>query len=292
MSDLVLHSYDDPQRFERDVEGFLLESEAANGLPLGLLSGLRAGEWEAPYLAAVTRGPRPGHPLALVAMRTPPYALVLCVPADAAALELLADDLHRALGTQGLPGVLGPEPAAGAFAEMWSARRACEAELSMSQRIYRCSAATSVGGVPGMLRPATGADRPLTRAWLQAFHDASHPREPFDAEKAADRWLRSTARSLWYWEDRGEPVAMVGASGPTPNGIRISAVYTPPERRRRGYASAAVADLTQRLLDEGRAFCTLFTDLSNPTSNKIYRGVGYQPVLDVAMYGFADAASD
>ena len=53
-----------------------------------------------------------------------------------------------------------------------------------------------------------------------------------------------------------------------------------PEFRGRGYASNCVAALTQKMLDQGRKFCFLYTDLSNPTSNKIYQQIGYRPVCD------------
>ena len=74
---------------------------------------------------------------------------------------------------------------------------------------------------------------------------------------------------------------MAVAKGATRNGIRIGYVYTPPESRARGYASALVAAVSQKMLDEGFAFCVLYTDLSNPTSNAIYARVGYEPVADV-----------
>jgi hypothetical protein len=38
------------------------------------------------------------------------------------------------------------------------------------------------------------------------------------------------------------------------------------------------------LLDSGRRYCLLFTDLANPTSNQIYRQIGYWPVCDVDLY--------
>ena len=50
--------------------------------------------------------------------------------------------------------------------------------------------------------------------------------------------------------------------------------------RGRGYASNAVADLSARLLDEGKQHCSLFTDKANPTSNRIYRAVGYVPICE------------
>lgn len=67
-------------------------------------------------------------------------------------------------------------------------------------------------------------------------------------------------------------------------------MYTPPERRGRGYASNNVAAASQAQLDSGLRFLFLYTDLSNPTSNRIYRDIGYQPVCDVDEYRFEDPA--
>jgi predicted GNAT family acetyltransferase len=100
-----------------------------------------------------------------------------------------------------------------------------------------------------------------------------------------DRWLAGRGRTLHLWED-GEVVSLVGAGGRTPNGIRIGPVYTPPAARRRGYASALFAAVSQAELDAGRRFCFLFTDLANPTSNHIYQAIGYEAVRDVDAYGF------
>ena len=69
--------------------------------------------------------------------------------------------------------------------------------------------------------------------------------------------------------------------------MRVGPVYTPPAERRRGYAGALVAALSQQLLDTGREFCFLFTDQANPTSNHIYQQIGYAPVCDVAQYRLA-----
>jgi predicted GNAT family acetyltransferase len=92
---------------------------------------------------------------------------------------------------------------------------------------------------------------------------------------------------LLLWEDEGEPVSLAGWGGPTPNGIRIGPVYTPPELRSRGYATALTAELSQRLLDGrlyqgGRQFCFLYTDLANPTSNAIYERIGYRLAAEAA----------
>jgi hypothetical protein len=102
----------------------------------------------------------------------------------------------------------------------------------------------------------------------------------------ADRWLRRLGRTLYLWHDEGRPVSMAGAGGLTPHGIRVGPVYTPPDLRGRGYASNLVAGVSQAQLDAGRTFVFLFTDLGNPTANKIYQAIGYEPVIDMDEYEF------
>jgi hypothetical protein len=106
-----------------------------------------------------------------------------------------------------------------------------------------------------------------------------------------DRSFRTGSRTWYLWDDEGA-VSVAASGGPTPNGIRIGPVYTPPELRRRGYASAVTAATSQAELDRGRRFIFLFTDLSNPTSNKIYQQIGYEPVIDVDQLTFVPVSED
>jgi predicted GNAT family acetyltransferase len=95
------------------------------------------------------------------------------------------------------------------------------------------------------------------------------------------------AEGLGVWDDGG-PVPVAARSRPTPTGASINLVYTPPKNRGRGYATACVAALSRRLLDFGKTFCTLFTNLANPTSNKIYRRVGYRLIADFVEIRFRE----
>ncbi len=51
---------------------------------------------------------------------------------------------------------------------------------------------------------------------------------------------------------------MVQKAGKTPNRNLVNFVYTPPELRRRGYATECVAKLSKNILEEGNRFCFLF----------------------------------
>jgi len=73
---------------------------------------------------------------------------------------------------------------------------------------------------------------------------------------------------------------------PLVNGISVSLVYTPPELHKKGYATATVAALSYLQIEAGWQFVSLYTDLSNPTSNSIYQKIGYRSVCDSKEYLF------
>jgi predicted GNAT family acetyltransferase len=91
---------------------------------------------------------------------------------------------------------------------------------------------------------------------------------------------------LWLWEMEGQPVCLVGHQATVFGSTRVGPVYTPSEHRGHGYASALTAFVSRRILDRGSAAC-LYTDLANPTSNKIYAAIGYEPVADFVRYDFS-----
>jgi len=281
---MKLMRFTDPAEFYRQASPFLLAREADHNLILGLCADLMRNRFlygsDPPYFAAVEHT---GSVVA-AALMTPPFRPALSHVEAPEALALLAADL--AAEYQTLPGVLGPKPHSEAFAALWQQPRGQTYHLGRAMRIFQLTRVRPVRGVPGRLRRATGADRELLVEWFGAFQrEALGEDDDTGVAQSIERWLTGADRALYLWED-GQPVSMAGAGGPTPHGIRISAVFTPPERRRRGYASALVAAASQEQLDGGRRFCFLFTDLGNPTSNHIYQEIGYQPVCDMDEYHF------
>ncbi|MFJ9947772.1 GNAT family N-acetyltransferase [Kitasatospora sp. NPDC091207] len=96
---------------------------------------------------------------------------------------------------------------------------------------------------------------------------------------------RTADGRLHLWEDGGTPVAMAGNSPVIAGMSRIGPVYTPGERRGRGYASGVTAAATAHALAQGATEVLLYTDLANPTSNSIYQQLGYRPVEDCLTVG-------
>jgi predicted GNAT family acetyltransferase len=228
-----------------------------------------------------------GRPVA-AAIRTLPYNVIVADARDDAAVDALVAAV--AAEDPDAPGAVGNVPTIERFTETWARVAATEARRTMAQGVFALERVRRVPVAPGGSRPVTAADRDLLFAWFEAFTAEALPDEPSDSERLLaflDRRIAGGPRSgIWLWEHEGEPVAMSGYGGPTPHGIRIGPVYTPPEQRGRGYATALVAAQSAWLLTTGRRFCFLYTDLANPTSNAIYERIGYERVADAAMYIF------
>ncbi len=285
-------TYPTARDFLAAVQTTLEANEALHSLVLGVcmhLARLPEPPREPPYLAAVWDQER----LALAAMMIPSHNLVLAPTelADDRALAALAEDLQ---GRQrGVPGVQAPVPHARRFAEIWCERRGCRCQRIRRLAILALEEVIPPRPAPGHLRSATQDEIPQVTEWLLAFQQEALPEEAEQEE--ARRRIPELARRvveagrLFLWDHQG-PVSMVALSRPTRHGVTINMVYTPPEHRGRGYASNAVARLSQRLLDEGYRFCTLFVDLANPISTRLYRSIGYHPVAEVEVYRFQPAA--
>ncbi|MGZ4360012.1 MAG: GNAT family N-acetyltransferase [Gaiellaceae bacterium] len=286
MTALVLTRHETADSLLAQAGGYLTHREAEHNLLLGICGQLRPApqpRWRDAYLAHVQAGTE----VVAVAMRTPPHNLVLSEVDRHDAVDLLVDDAAQT--EPELPGVLGPKEASRRFADLWQERVGRAASRGMAQRIFCCERVLEPPAPGGAMRRAQGADRPLLVDWFGRFLVETFAELRSQPEQSVDYALERPGREGPYlWEDPS-PVALAGCGSPTPNGIRIGPVYTPHEHRRRGYASALVAELTQHLLAGGTRFCFLFTDLANPTSNRIYRRIGYEAVTDVDEYRFATA---
>ena len=182
-----------------------------------------------------------------------------------------------------LPGVNGEAATAAQFAGHWAERSKRAARPIQAQRIYELEQVVPARAVEGRLCPATDDDRQTLVEWFEAFQaEAGERGGGGDLAHLVERRLQ--AQQLWLWEDQG-PVAMAGLSEAVAGVVRVGPVYTPPLRRNHGYASALVAAVSTATCSNGHR-CILYTDLANPTSNSIYRAIGYRAVAEVLRYEF------
>jgi hypothetical protein len=271
---ITVRSYDDVQPFSSAVRDFLHWQPILHNLILTIIDGRLTHPEPGRYWAAFRGGRVVG--VALQSPLTYPATIVPMEPDVAAALVDAITDAAIVL-----PGVNGEAGTAASFAGQWTERNKSGAFPVQGLRLYELIELLSGPSVDGQLRNATTADRDLAVSWLKHFYVETKMPPP-NAESLIDTAL-ATGR-LWLWQT-GSIVSMAMHSQPIEKVVRISGVYTPPEQRSRGYAAACVHGLSSHLTQAGNR-CMLYTDLGNPTSNSIYRRIGYKAVAEAIHYRF------
>jgi uncharacterized protein len=264
--------------FYDEVETFLLNQEDRAGLMLGNSLRFRDKVWEQekPLLATVKKNGE----IMLAAMLIPPYALLLLEKDEAdgvAAVPHLVEYLVKE--DYAIPKVNSPKAVGKAFSEHWSSAHQLEKKVLMDLRLYTLKSVVQPAVRPGKLRQATSEDLVFLPQWIVEM--TGEVNQLMMHDEAKDYAKTGVENGfLFIWEDEGKAVSMASKTRPNIKGVSVNLVYTPKELRGKGYASACVAALSDYLLKEGYEFCTLYTDLANPTSNKIYQNIGYAPVCD------------
>jgi len=207
---------------------------------------------------------------------------------DPAAAVAFAEDL--APDWPKLQGVVGARDACEAFARRWREITGREHLIRVRLRQHVLTTVAPVPAAPGASRVADEADL----FWLMEgqFAFVAEAGLPDSAERIR-KWLprRVASGGFRIWEDAG-PVAFAGFNDAPPDFTRIAPVYTLPERRSRGYATALVAALSRELLARGKQRLYLATDVANPTSNAIYARIGFVAETDDYHFDFIDPVAN
>jgi hypothetical protein len=264
---------EDPAEVLNQATDFLTSEPVLHNLILTLLHARIAHPEPGRYWVAHDYGKPCG-----VVFQSPLHFAATITPMHPDAIPSIVDAVANVVK---LPGINGEAATAARFAGQWSERSKSAAFPVQGMRLYELQQLQQRPSAPGRLRKAQPDDRRLVLDWVRAF--ASEVGEqPDDPELQVDRWL--SAECVWLWDD-GEPVSMAVSREPVEKVVRIQHVYTPPEKRSRGYAGACVAELSRQIVDTGRR-AILYTDLGNPTSNSIYRRIGHVAIAEALRYRF------
>ncbi|UQX03525.1 GNAT family N-acetyltransferase [Streptomyces sp. RerS4] len=206
-------------------------------------------------------------------LHTPPFPLLLGVVPDEAVPALAA-----ALAGEPLLAGVDAVNARRADARRLAAALGGPSRVVEENRLFRLTALAAPDPAPrGRARPATEADLPLLLEWNEAY-DAEIG-SPGAGSEAGLRDRISYGGAL-LWEHAGTPRALAAFSRPIGSTSRVQQVYTPPSERRRGYAAGVTHAASLAAYAAGAAEVLLFTDLANPTSNGVYRRLGFTPIED------------
>ena len=266
---------EDPALVLRSGDKFLSSEPVLHNLILSILHSRVAQGDPGRYWIAFH-----GEKTVGVVVQSPLEYPATLTPMGPRAVVAMVDTIAEAGVT--LHGVNGDAATAASFAGQWSERCKSAATPFQGTRLYEFLELGEVPRTEGQLRQADPSDRSLMILWARAFQDEIGE-SANDTELRVDRGL--AAGQLWLWDQNGETTSMAVSREPAQGVVRLSGVYTPPEMRKHGYAAACVHALSKHLRGCGYR-CILYTDLGNPTSNSIYRRIGYRAVAEGLRYRF------
>jgi predicted GNAT family acetyltransferase len=261
----------DVEQFTAAAGPFLAERMETN-LMATVLASVHRGVFESqPVIFAY--GSEAGR-VRWAAMRTTPFPLLASSLPDGVAERLIEHWLTVDPGAERITAVT---PTARALSAAWERTTGGRSELRVAEAMHELNQVREPPRpASGRLRIARPDERDLLVRWFRAFAQEARVTAA-GAESAVEHRLAD--RHLLVWDD-GIPVSLVGVHECVAGVVRVGPVYTPPSHRCRGYAGSAVAGASRRALSDGASRCMLFTDLANPTSNKIYAEVGYRRISE------------
>ena len=282
--------FDNLDRFSEHAVDFLLQDEAVNSILLSMIHD--GSNTPSPafvdelFLGSVVRSNRPDQPVFITARRKSLNLALYGSGED----ELVACAVEGVVSSGvDLVGTIGPQKITESFTRRFCETTGMNAAIEMEQLIYRLDDLAEITTVEGTLTRADQSSHQLLLAWMRGF-SSDIGLQPGDknGNEIDDRVVGMLAKgSAYLFVCDGRPVSIAIHSRSSRNGASISGVYTPPELRGRGYATACVSLLAKRLLDSGYKFCCLYTDASFPTSNRIYQRIGFRVVETSVVYRFA-----
>lgn len=226
-----------------------------------------------------------------VVLQSPLDSRVIITPMKSEVVDVVVDTISDA--NIALPGVAGEAATTARFAGQWAEQHRSSVFPFLGLRLYEVDKVQESSDVKGHFRKAVSDDRECLINWVSNFSvDIGEQEYTTDIDELQTRQIASSRivdkhlsdGQLWLWED-AKPVSMVVRTNAVAGVVRVERVYTPPEYRGRGYASACVSKISKQIRDEGYR-CILYTDLNNPTSNAIYRRIGYRAVAEAIQYLF------
>ena len=168
--------------------------------------------------------------------------------------------------------ISGPVISTVGFAEGWSAYADCEWSVSHQWRSYMATEVVMPGKpAKGTLRFATDDEHDIVEEWAKYYEEE----KPAPVSVVKFLLYKLAEGELYVWDDDG-PKTLVAVSGFTENCARVSAVFTPRKFRGNGYASVAVGQVTQKLLESGLTCASLLVDKNDLAVMRIYERLGYK----------------
>jgi RimJ/RimL family protein N-acetyltransferase len=168
--------------------------------------------------------------------------------------------------------------------ELWTlfgrqgSRRALIDRYETAYLLHREQARRLAAPGAARYRPATPADfEPLVLAARESLREEGRP-DPFSGDvQGFRRWVRGRIPRARLIEAEGRITFVGYADVQRPEGWLLQGVYTWPEVRERGFASAGISELCREGFEAGADHVQLAVVEGNVAGQRLYEGLGFKP---------------
>ena len=275
----MIIEYKSPQQFLNGTEHFLEKRELENNLILGLCNGF--ADKTQVQEGCVFINASQGNKVKAASIKTAAKAIVAGEAKNTGFIKELAD--YYLENNIDLKGAFGENFYANEFSHFYGK----QPFIDMTLIVHRLTTINKLPLATGKFEIADSNDVDLITDWFMTFEDEKNPavrRRKGQVLKVTQHKVASG--DVFKWVDKGNIVSIAAINRKTKNAGIIGLVYTPEECRGNGYATSHVQKLSEYILQNGFKYCGLFTDKANPTSNHIYKKIGYEPITEFVDIGY------
>lgn len=211
-----------------------------------------------------------------IALQNPGYPMWLWINEllSKSIIDKIINSLCDQLKDTKLIGISGKPEFVKVFAEQYSKITGASSKISLSMESYECKKVIKPKNVCGKLIKAELKHIDIiAEFWVGFAFDC------FGISIVREKQIPGVksmieSGNLYLWEVQDEICGMVNIAHRSKKYARINNVYTPLEKRKRGYASAMVARVCSLLIKE-ELIPMLYADITNEDSNKVYKTIGF-----------------
>ena len=211
-----------------------------------------------------------------IALQNPGYPMWLWIneQLSKSTIDNIVNSLCNQLKDSKLRGISGKPEFVKAFANQYSKITGALSKTSLSMESYECKKIIKPKKVLGKLIKAELNHLDIiAEFWVGFAFDC------FGISIVKEKQIPGVksmieSGNLYLWEVEDEICGMVNIAHRSEKYARINNVYTSIEHRKRGYASAMVAEICLMLIKEG-LIPMLYADITNDDSNKVYKTIGF-----------------
>lgn len=182
--------------------------------------------------------------------------------------------------------IKAPKGIADIIFDVYSKNRNITAQKHKICYLMRLNNLNKVTKQDGIIRQATMEDLEFEKGMVLEIFNETLEQECSEkrAYEIAEIYIK---KGLYFLvNEYGEILSQASTTQVFKNGYTIGAVYTPKDKRRKGYARECLYKVIQKIRDENKEIIVLYSNVKRLENRKLYESLGFEIILEETVINF------